>query len=92
MRFNVPQFIDIEDKIMGPLSLKQFLLLLAGAITLIILWSFLSLWMLLVVGIPLVGYLLASVFIKINGRPFNIFLISWINYWFNPRVYIWRKK
>ena len=30
MQFQVPQFIDVENKIIGPLSLRQFLYL-AGA-------------------------------------------------------------
>ena len=43
MQFNVPQFIDIEDKIIGPLTLKQFLFLVAGAGLLFVLWLFLNL-------------------------------------------------
>ena len=30
MRFQVPQFIDIEDKIFGPLTFKQFVYLAGG--------------------------------------------------------------
>ena len=31
MRFEVPQFIEIEDKIFGPLTWKQFIYLAGGA-------------------------------------------------------------
>ena len=31
MMFSVPQFIDVEDKIIGPLTLKQFIYLAGGA-------------------------------------------------------------
>ena len=32
MRATVPQFIDVEDRVIGPLTIKQFLYLLAGGI------------------------------------------------------------
>ncbi len=92
MQFNVPQFTDIEDKVLGPLTMKQFLLFLGGALLLLFLWYLLSLWAVIIVGIPLIGFLLASVFVKINGRPFTSFFFSWVKYLTNPKVYIWKRK
>jgi hypothetical protein len=31
MQFPVPQFTDVEDKIIGPLTVKQFFILLVSA-------------------------------------------------------------
>lgn len=92
MQFNVPQFVDIEDKIFGPLTLKQFFLVLAGGVGLIFLWYFFKLWVVVIVGVPLLLFLGATIFVKINGRSFFIFLTSWINYWIKPRVFVWRRK
>ena len=39
MRFQVPQFIEVEDKIFGPLTLKQFLYTAGGAAVGFIIWS-----------------------------------------------------
>lgn len=92
MQFNVPQFIEVEDKIFGPLTLKQFLMFLGGGLVILFLWYLFSLWVVIVVAIPLVGFLAASVFIKINGRSFLTFFSSWIKYFFNPRTYVWKRK
>ncbi len=92
MQFNVPQFVDVEDKILGPLTLKQFLLALGGGIALLFLWYFFRLWIVIIIGIPLALLLAAAIFIKINGRPFFSFLTSFINYWIKPKIFIWKRK
>lgn len=92
MQFNVPQFVDVEDKILGPLTLKQFLLALAGGIGLLLLWYFFKLWIVIIIGIPLLLLLVAAIFIKINGRPFFNFLTAFINYWIKPKIFIWKRK
>jgi len=45
MQFNVPQFIETEDKLIGPFTLKQFLYLAAGGALLVFAWYFLRLWL-----------------------------------------------
>jgi hypothetical protein len=92
MQFNVPQFIEVEDKIFGPLTLKQFLMFLGGGILLVFVWFLFSTVVVVIVAIPLVAFLIASVFVKINGRSFLIFLKSWIKYLLNPRTYVWKRK
>ena len=39
MQFAVPQFTDVEDKLIGPLTLKQFLMMLATGGVLLFFWS-----------------------------------------------------
>ncbi len=92
MKFDVPQFIEVEDKIIGPLTLKQFLYIGAGAGSLFLLWFFLKLGLFIAVAIP-VGLLCGALaFYKVNGRPFISFLGSLIKYLRKPRLYLWRKK
>lgn len=92
MKFDVPQFIEVEDKIIGPLTLKQFLYIGAGAGLLFLLWFFLKLGLFIAIAIP-VGLLCGALaFYKVNGRPFISFLGSWIKYLKKPRLYLWRKK
>ena len=92
LQFNVPQFIEVEDKIIGPLTLKQFLYIGAGAGLLFMLWFFLTLGAFLIVAIP-VGLLCGALaFYKPNGRPFISFLGSLLKYLKKPRLYLWRKK
>ena len=92
MQFNVPQFIEMEDKILGPLTFRQFFLVIIVGLILLFLWYYTVLWFFLLAAIPLAGLTFALIFVKINGRSFASFLRSWINYWLNPRIYIWRKK
>lgn len=92
MQFKVPQFIEVEDKLIGPLTLKQFLYLVAGAGLLLMLWFFLTLTAFIIVAIPIGIFCLALAFYKINGRPLVYFLGSLVKYLTKPRLYLWRKK
>lgn len=92
MQFNVPQFIEIEDKIVGPLTLKQFLYLAGGGAILFFAWYFSKLWLFVIIAIPVAALSFALAFLKIHGRPFIHFLTSLIGYLFKPKLYIWKKK
>ncbi len=91
VQYQVPQFIEIEDKIIGPLTLKQFLYLAAPTAISFILFFMVNfgIWLLLTIILGLLG--LALAFIKINGRPFTNFLVSIFWYYFKPKIYIWKK-
>ncbi|MDP1629319.1 MAG: PrgI family protein [bacterium] len=91
MQYQVPQFIEIEDKIIGPLTLKQFLYLAGPAVISFILFFALSfgIWLLLTIILGVLGLSLA--FVKINGRPFINFLLSVFWYYFKPKIFIWKK-
>lgn len=92
MQFNVPQFIEIEDKIIGPLTLKQFFYLTAGAVLVILMWYFLKFWLFLILALPIAALSTALAFVKINGRPFVLFLASMLGYFMKPKIYVWKKK
>ncbi len=92
MQFNVPQFIEVEDKIIGPLTLKQFFYLGGGAGLLFILWFFLKLTAFIIVAIPVAALCGALAFYRVNGRPFVSLLGSLVKYLRKPRLYLWRKK
>ena len=92
MRFEVPQFIEIEDKIIGPLTWKQFVYLAGGGGILLILYYVINSFAIFVLlGLPL-GALSASLaFQRVNNRPFSIFLESSINYFTKSKLYLWKK-
>jgi len=92
MQFRVPQFIEIEDQIIGPLTIKQFLYLLAGVGILVILWFYLTLGAFLLIGLPISILVLALAFYKVNGQPFITIIGSFLKYITKPRLYLWRKK
>jgi len=92
MQFNVPQYIGIEDKIIGPLTIKQFLCILAGAGIIIVLWFFAELWLFLIIAVPIIIFCLMLAFYKFNGRPFINFIGSAFNYLLKPKIYLWKKN
>lgn len=91
MQYQVPQFIEIEDKIFGPLTFKQFLYVGGGAAMGFILWVLLPKIFAIIFGAPIVGFFMAAAFYKVNGRPFLIFIEGVIRYAFSPKLYKWKK-
>jgi len=92
MQFNVPQFLEIEDKIIGPLTIKQFGWMAGGGVVLFVFYRYLNFSYFIMFAIPLAALCFAFAFIKINGRPFLSFLISFFRYLMRPRLYVWRRK
>jgi len=90
--FSVPQFINIEDKVIGPLTLKQFLWCLAGIIVLFVLWISLPLFLFIPSAIPVIALFSALAFYKINGRPFIYFILSGLNFLIKPKLYLFQKS
>ena len=92
MQFHIPQFIDIEDKIFGPFTFKQFVYLLGGVGTLFITWTFLGSVFGIIVGAPIAGVAFLLAFKPINGRPFSIVLEAGVKYIMGNKLYLWKKE
>ena len=91
MQFQVPQFIDIEDKIFGPLTAKQFFYLAGGGALIFIMYVFLQFWLVILLGVPVAALSLSLAFLKINGIPFIKVLGSALGFATTNRLYLWRK-
>lgn len=90
--FQVPQFIDIEDKIIGPISLRQFLILVGTAALVFLFFKVLEVWLWIIVG-GLIGALgIALAFLKINGQNFSRVAVNFLKYMINPRFYVWQRS
>jgi hypothetical protein len=92
MRFQIPQFIDVEDKIIGPFTLKQFIYLAGGASIAVASTVFLGLFFGLLISSPIVILALALAFYKINNRPFVYTLESAFKYAIKDKLFVWEKK
>jgi hypothetical protein len=92
MRFEVPQFIEIEDKIFGPLTWRQFLYLGGGIGMAVVMFLMLPFIIFAIFGIPLALLAGALAFYPVNSRPFSYFLESFVNYTTKDKLYLWRKK
>ncbi len=90
MRFEVPQFIEIEDKIFGPLTWKQFLYV-AGSAGFAVVMFLIHPIVLVLLGVPVVILGCALAFYPINNRPFVDFLRSMTMYYKGNREYHWKQ-
>lgn len=92
MRFEVPQFIDVEDKIFGPFTWRQFLYLGGGLGMAVVLFFTTHFLVFIFIGIPLAVLSGALAFYSVNNRPFSFFLEAIFNYMSSSRLYLWRRK
>lgn len=91
MQFQVPQFIEVEDKIFGPLTLKQFIYVIGGAGLAFICYKYLPLLIAIPLGLAFLGFGLALAFYKINGKPFIVILEAAFKYASGNKLFIWKK-
>ena len=94
MQFIVPQFIDVEDKIFGPISVRQFITFLFGGAIIFIdyeLFYKTSFWVFALSSVFLFGLTGVFAFLRINGRPFHYFLLNLFNTLKDPRFRVWNK-
>ncbi len=92
MRFQVPQFIEIEDKIFGSLTFKQFIYLAGGVGLCVITFTFLPKFLAFIVSAPIIVFSLALAFYKMNGKPFIQLVEAFLHYSFGGKLYIWKKE
>ena len=89
--FSVPQFIEMEGKVVGPLTLKQFLFILAMVGISFILYKSLP----KILSIPLIIVTIASgisfAFLKIKEIPFYKIVLDAINFIFVQKRFVWGK-
>jgi len=91
-QFTVPQFIDVEDKIIGPITARQFIIFLVAAILMAISYRLFDFT--LFATVSTIVFLLAVLlgFVKINGRPFHLFLLNLIQTWRRPNIRVWNNR
>lgn len=93
MQFQVPQFIEVEDKIFGPLTIKQFVYLAGAAGMCFVALRFLNLYIGILVSLPIAALGLALAFYKANERqPFIVVLENMVKFYTNTKLYIWKKE
>jgi len=91
-QFTVPQFIDVEDKIIGPITTRQFLILLVCAIWIGICYSFFTFGLFLFIAVLSFAIFGTVAFVRVNGRPFHYFILNIIQTLKKPKLRIWNHK
>ena len=88
-QFTVPQFIDVEDKIIGPIVARQFIILLVGFILIGVGYKIFDFSLFLTVGVIILIISGTFAFARINGRPFHLFVLNVFQTVKRPSLRIW---
>lgn len=92
MEYQVPQFIEVEDKIFGPLTLKQFIYLAGGGGLIAAFLLYFPLIVGIVLSIPVAALAGALAFYKVNNKSFVELLEAGFKYYTSSRLFLWKKE
>ncbi|MBD3238311.1 MAG: hypothetical protein GF332_01565 [Candidatus Moranbacteria bacterium] len=91
MRFKVPQNVDIEDTIVGPLTWKQFLWILGGCGILFVVYQFVEMALFVAIAVIVLGLSAILAFVRPYGQPMIVFLANLGLYLTKNRTYVWKR-
>jgi len=92
MQYAIPQFTDVEDKLIGPLTLKQFLAMLGTGGLVMFFWSILGfnvVFFLFALPVAVIG--LALTFGTFNSRPMFVYAGPMFNFFTTDKVRIFKR-
>jgi len=89
-QYVVPQFITVEDKILGPITVRQFVILLVDTGLMFVFYKLFDFTLFLALAIPVTGFMMILAFVRIGGQPFHFFLLSILSMLKISRVRIWQ--
>ncbi|MCD4761190.1 PrgI family protein [bacterium] len=91
-RFLVPQFIDAEDRIWGPITVRQFVIMLAGGLFEFLAYKLADFSLFILETILIAVFVGLFAFYKVNGAPFHIFALNFIDTFKKPKIRVWKKE
>jgi len=92
MQFQVPQFIDMEDKIFGPFTFKEFIYLAGGAGIVFVIYKLLPLYIAIFLILPVATLSLMLTFYRVNNRPFVVILEAAIKHTLQNKMFLWKQN
>jgi hypothetical protein len=90
-KFVVPQFIDNEDKILGPITVRQFLICLGATLIIFLLYRLFPLVQFIFGAVVVAAIAGTFAFLKINGQPFHLFFVNFVQTSTRPKKRVWNK-
>ncbi|OHA80019.1 MAG: hypothetical protein A2747_00970 [Candidatus Yonathbacteria bacterium RIFCSPHIGHO2_01_FULL_44_41] len=94
MQFHIPQYIDIEDKLFGPLTLKQAIYVAGGGGGIYLVWRIIPYIVIkapIILAIAVLTWALAFYPKEKLGKPFIEILEAGFNYMMRDKLYTWKK-
>jgi hypothetical protein len=92
MEYQVPQFIEVESKIVGPLTLKQFIYIAGAAGLCILFFAYLPIIFALLLSAAVAALAAALAFYKVNGKSFAEILEAGFNYYTGAKLFLWKHQ
>ena len=92
IRFIVPQFIDAEDKIIGPVTVRQFIIVIVGGLFIFAAYKLADFTLFLLETFIIAVVTLAFAFVKVNGAPFHLFFANFLNTLVKAKIRVWKKE
>lgn len=92
MQFQVPQFIDTEDKIIGPFTLRQFIYIAAAGGVSAMLYFSVATWLFLLLSIFVFALAIGLSFVKVEGRPLVDVIMAAASFYWKPQTYVWQPE
>jgi len=91
LRFKIPQNIDMQDRILGPLTLVQFVYAVVGGGLCYTIYMKVPSPLNIVIVLPIIVFIICLDFVKINEQPFLHFFISGLQYISAPKQRFWHR-
>jgi len=92
MKYVVPQFIDVEDKIIGPITSRQFVILMVTCFIMFIFYKLFDFGLFLLTSIPTLIFGGIVAFMRVNGQPFHFFMLNVLQTTRRPALRVWNKE
>lgn len=91
-QYTVPQFIDVENKIIGPITVRQFMIFLAAAIIIGLSYRLFDFSLFLTIAVVIFIIAVVFAFVKVNSQPFHLFLLNAVQTLRRPRIRVWNNR
>lgn len=88
----IPQFIDVEARVIGPVTVRQFITLVVAFVIVAIEYAMFDMSLFLVLAFFTLGGAGILAFFKVNGAPFHIFVLNIVSVLRHPAIRVWRKE
>lgn len=91
-KYIVPQFIDVENKILGPITVRQFITIAVGGVLIFASYKLADFTLFLFFTVLIILASAVIAFVKFNGLPFHIFLLNMVGTYKKPMLRVWLKE
>lgn len=93
--YKVPQDVEAEDKLIGPLSLKQFIFAILFFASGYVTYLFTQIPpqpLFGIVGLPFLIIFGVLAFYQRKDQPVEVYLLAWLNYHLKPKKRVWDQE